>query len=347
MQPSLPRLAFLPVLALLVTVASGAQAQTPAALPPLAGDTQSRAAWINDWGEAAGDSIGSGGTTAVVWDENGTPTPLPPLEGSTESHVAFGNSINNKGEITGTSFGGVNETRGVVWNRNGTILMVFQPLEPGGFDPFTTAIAISAHGRVVGVSGDGGGGSLQAVMWDQKGNPTVLSQFSLPCDGLGSFVEPTSITPQSRVSGRCTGITGEGVVWNRKGEEARGLPPLPGQDNSNGISINSKGEVAGDSSEFEVDFSTRPVVWDQKGSPRELLMLPGDVSAQAFGINNKGVVVGSGTTGAVMWDRDGNPTPLPPLAGDTRAIAFGINRRNVVVGTSFDGSSNKTAVIWR
>ena len=50
-------------------LASGAGAQqTPTALAPLAGDTESEANAINPRGEVAGFSIGgSGADTAVVW----------------------------------------------------------------------------------------------------------------------------------------------------------------------------------------------------------------------------------------------------------------------------------------
>ena len=63
MQRLLPRLggvtpcglAFLAVFALLVPLASGAMAQTPTALLPLDGDTDSKARAINNRGEVAGE----------------------------------------------------------------------------------------------------------------------------------------------------------------------------------------------------------------------------------------------------------------------------------------------------
>ena len=104
-------LAFLAVFALLLPLASGAMAQTPVELPPLDGDTESRAFAINDRGEVAGVSSGSGGGMAVVWDRSGTPRVLPPLAGDSR---ASARAINNRGEVVGSSFGSDVNTA-VVW----------------------------------------------------------------------------------------------------------------------------------------------------------------------------------------------------------------------------------------
>jgi len=171
MQPSLPRLAFLAVLALLVTVTSGAGAQTPTPLPPLPGDAASEGWGINDWGEVAGNSVEhqlSGQIlifTAAVWNRSGTPTALPPPDGLTESRVGTGNAINNHGHVVGMSIrGGGNPDRAIVWDRKGTIMRVLPPL-PGDTD--SQAFAISAHGRVTGLS-LGSDGSQTAVVGPQQ-----------------------------------------------------------------------------------------------------------------------------------------------------------------------------------
>jgi len=229
-------------------VTSGAQAQTPTALPPLPGDNQSHAAWINDWGEVAGNSTlaFAGGsplpntTTAVVWDRNGTIIRvLPPLEGDTETAV-FGNAINNKGQVAGESIGSDGTSTAVVWHRNGTIMMVLPPL-PGDTD--SRAFAISAHGQVVGKSFRFDNISFDTtVVWDQKGTPRVLSS------GSGPSSSGLSINPRTEVAGNIRSSTDNftGVVWDRKGAR-RALPPLDGDFSSSGHSINARGHVAGTS----------------------------------------------------------------------------------------------------
>jgi len=353
MQPSLPRLAFLAFLGLLLTVASGVQAQTPMELPPLPGDTESEAIWINDRGDVGGNSFGSDGSvTGVVWDKYGIPTPLPPLSGDNSTRVGrffagvSGNVINNKGEIVGTSFGDrqVGVARAVVWDRNGTILRVMQPVNPVGTDINTIGGAISANGRVVGTSFTDL--NPTGVVWDQGGNPTVL----LNTDCQRGFYELRSINARSEVTGPCNGIFDSGSVWDRKGE-ASDLPPLPGFVSSHSNSINARGDVAGFSFVGQ-DAMDTATVWDHKHSPRPLPTLPGDVRSMANGINDQGEVVGVSVDDnrvgtAVVWDRDGNATALPPLPGDAQSVGIGISRRSVVVGHSIDSSGNRTAVVWR
>jgi uncharacterized membrane protein len=336
----------LTIFALLVTLTSGAQAQTETILPPLSGDNQSRAYWINDWGEVAGNSIvepvgGGGGTrttTAVVWDSEGTPMALPPLEGDTDSFAGSGNSINNHRHIAGTSFGSGGR-RAVVWGHQGTIIRVLPPL-PG--DTGSVAFAISAHGRVVGRSL--GSGETRTVVWDQQGRITDLG------DGLSTG---HSINPRTEVAGSAEGAgTAQALVWDRKGT-ARQLPGLPGGQ-SRAFSINVRGHVAGTSTDFFSEITTA-VVWDSKGTIiRELPPLGGDTDSSALGINHRGVVVGTSEGGvllgtAVIWDRDGTPTALPGATGGVRCEARGINKREVVVGfcNGPGDPSEILARVWR
>jgi len=95
---------------LALLLASGAWAQTPTALLPLAGDFRSEATGINASGMVAGNSFGNT-ITAVVWDRNGTPTALSPLAGDPSS---VGQTINIFGEVAGRSFGS-GTTTAVVW----------------------------------------------------------------------------------------------------------------------------------------------------------------------------------------------------------------------------------------
>ena len=117
MQILSKRLAVLAVLALLAPLAplasGSAGAQTPTALPPLAGGFESEATAINARGEVAGLSTGAGLVdTAVVWDSNAAPTALPPLAGDAGSRAY---AINACGDVAGESFGGV--FTAVVWLR--------------------------------------------------------------------------------------------------------------------------------------------------------------------------------------------------------------------------------------
>jgi len=92
--------------------------------------------------------------------------------------------------------------------------------------------------------------------------------------------------------------------------------------------------------------------------PVTLAPLAADAESFAFGINDRGYVVGysssadngSGTMNtAVLWDRSGNPMALLPLAGDHESRAAAINNSGQIVGYSRDSSGEcprDTAVMW-
>jgi probable HAF family extracellular repeat protein len=135
------------------------------------------------------------------------------------------------------------------------------------------------------------------------------------------------------------------VVWKKNGTFVElSEPGVP----VTGVSINNRGEVAGDFSGAGV-FT--PLVWDHKGTLKSLSSFGGGASS----INAKSEVAGFNIVGiednsdqrAVVWDRNGTATVLPPPSGDTRAAADGINQLGEVVGYSWTGSFvDTTAVVW-
>jgi uncharacterized membrane protein len=124
------------------------------------------------------------------------------------------------------------------------------------------------------------------------------------------------------------------------------LPLLAGGNNSYALDMNDRGQVAGfsDTDVYDLDcaaaipgvpfrstagFRFQSVIWESNGSIRQLARLHGDTVAFAFGINNKGQVVGASgvcanlapppypspsPSHAVLWDRDGTPIDLGSLA---------------------------------
>lgn len=69
-------------------------------LKPLPGDSFSFAYAINDPGMIVGQSIGSNGSSAVMW-KDGVPTDLNCLTVPGSPHLIYANDINNSGRITG------------------------------------------------------------------------------------------------------------------------------------------------------------------------------------------------------------------------------------------------------
>jgi probable HAF family extracellular repeat protein len=109
------------------------------------------------------------------------------------------------------------------------------------------------------------------------------------------------------------------------------------------------------------------------GEMKALRNLPGGHNSQAYGINNRGQIIGFAENGihdstckmpfqviryaATRWEPDGYVRELDPLPGDTVSFAFGINNHGDVVGVSGSCSDvsfppNATpggphAVLWR
>ena len=103
---------------------------TPRALSPLVGDTDSFGRGINNRGQVAGYSQGAV-TTAVRWDRDGNATPLLPL--GTDLH-SFGEAVNNRGQVVGRSRSGQSlcataVDTAVVWDKHG-VATALSPL-PG------------------------------------------------------------------------------------------------------------------------------------------------------------------------------------------------------------------------
>lgn len=146
------------------------------------------------------------------------------------------------------------------------------------------------------------------------------------------------------------------------------LDLLPGGNNSYALDMNNLGQVVGfsDTGEYDFDcasattagFRFQSVVWGPNGHARKLSPLVGDTVASAFGINDRGQVVGrsgacSNTTPppypssphAVLWERDGTPMDLGSLGG-RRAGASAINNYGDVAGTAANPQGLPRPFLW-
>lgn len=159
------------------------------------------------------------------------------------------------------------------------------------------------------------------------------------------------------------------AVW--KNGALTGLPNLKGGRNGQAYWINKHGQIAGFSETGVLDSTCassvpfqalqfEAVIWGPEGNVRELKPLPGDTVGFAYGINDKGQVVGaSGTcsntslppTGpgaphAILWEADGTPTDLGSLAGVAPNIAGSINNLGEVSGTSAATDGTIHSFLW-
>jgi probable HAF family extracellular repeat protein len=148
------------------------------------------------------------------------------------------------------------------------------------------------------------------------------------------------------------------------------LSLLPGGNNSYALDMNDRGQIVGFSDTDVYDlgcaaattagFQFQAVIWEPDGRVRQppLAPLGRDTVANAFGINNKGQVVGdsgvcANTTPppypssphAVLWERDGTPIDLGSLGGPVSG-ASAINDRGDVSGTSTTADGSPRPFLW-
>ena len=114
------------------------------------------------------------------------------------------------------------------------------------------------------------------------------------------------------------------------------------------VAINNLGQVVG-LSNLPGDITTHAFLW-QKGVMTDLGTLPGDFASFAYGINDKGQIVGQSI------DQDGNPrgflwqngvmtdlnTLTPPGSPLYLVQPDSINSKGEIVGIAFDQSSGET-----
>lgn len=222
----------------------------PHVLPPLAGDTRSYAADINNAGEVVGTSFGAGHSTAVIWNREGTPRVLL---GGTQ-----GSAINNRGMAAGVGVDGV-----TLWGRKGTPRNLMSPGRECDYDLAPSITGITWRGEVLGHA-KYEEEYCAPVIWNRAGDPEFLellvpedtSIFDPYWESYGLGIEATG-----EVAGKT--IVGHAVLWDRSGTMI--LLPFPeGYGYGEALAINNRGAIVGFSSgpgAISGEFIEQPVVW--------------------------------------------------------------------------------------
>jgi probable HAF family extracellular repeat protein len=303
---------------------------------------------------------------------------LPSLGGTNSS----GNSINDRGWITGySSLSGNNALHATLW-RNG---------------------ALTDLGTL--------GGPNSAVLWpvkDDGGIITGISQTSQPDHRLGTPWSCAAFLPAATATGhRCVGFewrngvmhalptlggpngfaTGsndrgqivgwaenrvhdptcdspqmlqfEAVMWSPGRHRVRVLPPLPGDTAGAATALNDRGQVVGISGYCDQAvgrFSAIHAVLWQHGRPISIGTLGGVAWNTPMAINERGEVVGFSNVSAAaggnfdaqafLWTRRGGIRKIGVLSGDSTSQALGINDRGEVVGTSCNAKGQCRAFLY-
>ena len=149
----------------------------------------------------------------------------------------------------------------------------------------------------------------------------------------------------------------------------KALPNLKGGRNGQAYWVNNYGQVVGFTETGVLDSTCimpfqalqfEAAIWGPMGNVRALQPLPGDTVGFAYGINDRGQVVGASglcsntsvppatpiAAHAVLWERDGTPINLGSLAGQPDNIAGSINDLGQVSGTSLFTDGTIHSFLW-
>jgi probable HAF family extracellular repeat protein len=165
---------------------------------PTGNDPDGDAFWINDQGQAVGDTGTCGGATihAASW-ENGTASPLPDLG---TGAMAQGN--NNRGQIVGTVGSADGTTQyGALW-QNGALTNL--GTLPGDFAAIATGI--NDQGQLVESTWDSSFNWSHAFIW-QDGVMTDLNTL-LPASSNLYATMANKINERGQISGMATVLSG-------------------------------------------------------------------------------------------------------------------------------------------
>ena len=158
--------------------------------------------------------------------------------------------------------------------------------------------------------------------------------------------DAADINEHGQIAGNASSATGiqDAYIWSATNGFAL-LPRVETAYYMECYAINESGVVAGNA--WWEDGTSRPVIWTDATHLQDL-----GVSGTAYGINDRGHVVGTagpdGVLGigvAFMWDATNDVTSLSTL-GDTWNLANGINATDDVVGTSELADGTSHAFLW-
>jgi uncharacterized membrane protein len=280
---------------------------------PLAQAKTSPAITMQDLGSISGNG-GSSGTTAA--------------------------SINDKGEVVGTSNG-----HAYIWTQK-------DGMKDLGLDSFySAAFCINNKGEVTGtyLALVDERWMLQGFIWTEKdGLKTIgnifdsVSIISGPINDKGESLWLSIDSNSDRHVYFLSDKTGMVEVG-----------PLPPQCKGySGLAFNNKGEVAGSLNLVPTESGNYPFIWTEKDGVTELSPLFGGLNANLYGINNKGEFVGGYRTPADQETQSyicklgAGLTRIAPPAGNTGSQALSVNNKGQIIGTAWVDYSLRHGYYW-
>ena len=224
--------------------------------------------------------------------------------------------------------------------------LIFEPGEASA-----QATDISNEGIITGSGDAPSGPPEQPVLWTTSGGAVPLT------GEFDALTEATAVNAHGTIVGTYTasGAPGsEAVMWSGPNHVQTTLPGLECDHCTvTGLSVNAidnRGTAVGQSLS---NNGLLAVEW-RSGTVTSLGSLQNSGTSDAFGINNKGDVVGSSNTKQVgpagelthaFLYHQGAMTDLGTLAGDTDSSALSINGKGQIVGTSTNSVNSGRAFL--
>jgi probable HAF family extracellular repeat protein len=347
------------------------------------GGNTAAAASINELGWIAGNSYESGNTNEHAFLWVGSPVDLGTL-GGPNSVVAWPNK-NNKGQIAGIAETAETNPLGETWSCalanfypfvtgdvclgfiwQAGVMTALHPL-PGGIDSY--AAGTNNEGKVAGWAEDGVHDhtcnspqvlQFEGVVWGPK--PGQMAQLSpLPPDPDSAA---TAINDEGQIvgiSGLCSNAAGgtsaeHAVLWENESARPVNLGNFDGGLAWNTpTAINDRGQVAGFGNQVgtpATEFNPIAFFWSKEGGIEPISPIGDDTNSWAWGINNRGVIVGQSfggaddPTGRAFIYENGVATDLNTLIQPNSSLelelANDINDAGEIVGFALDTTTNAT-----
>ena len=348
------------------------------------GGTQGAGNGINDrgWITGATDQPGDAVSHAALWMGGPNVIDLGALGGPGFNSAVAWPIKSNKGVIVGISDTNVDQPpadnfscypfyatgsptgkvcEGFRW-ANG--VMTALPPFPGGFNSYATAV--NNRGEIVGwaenpVHDPTCNTAVQtlqfrAVIWEPDG--TMKELPPLPGDSTTAATAINDLGQVVGISGACGIAVGgvsaaHSVLW-QNGVPSE-IPNLGGHTWNTPTAINNQGTVVGFSLPAGQDGTRNfeAFLWTQAGGLVRLGKLPGDIRAEALGVNEKNQVVGLSRGGpfvfrAFIW-QNGVMSDLNSMTVEgSQFLLFAddINNRGEISGESFDPNSGDAPAFW-
>lgn len=355
------------------------------------GGTSSRGNAINDRGWVAGYSHFPGDQTrrAVLW-RDGEIINLGSLGGDMANSNVPWPGINNRGMVVGISQTDEDDPNNEEWScraffplgsNTGPVCAGFA-WEAGEMIRLPTLAPDGTHGFATGVNNRG-----QIVGWAETGvvdetcvapqqqqfiatrwelrNGTITTSELPPLPGTGdTSTAATAINERGQavgISGTCDQAVGRftarhAVYWDSKDNPFE-IDNLGGKAWHTPMDINESGHIVGFSNisggADDGAFNAHAFLWTEPGKIKDLGTLGDDAFSQAFGINDRGQVVGvsfggsAGHNRAFLW-RNGKLLNLNDLAHGYTGIllnATHINDRGEITGAALSETGETVAYI--